>query len=71
MSQPKRMNSDGTYTPLATLSKAEWTELLAAGMSTWAQRIGRRQVTVNSQPRIVLRGHELKQATKRGATKGA
>jgi hypothetical protein len=53
------------------MNKAEWEAVSREPMSTWAKRVGRRQVTVNSQPRIILRGHELKQATKRSATKGA
>lgn len=65
MSQLKRTNPDGSYTPLATMSKAEWDQMGSTPMSSWAKRVGRRQITVNSQPRIILRGHELKQATKR------
>lgn len=67
MSQPKRTNSDGTYTPLATMNKSEWEAISREPMSAWASRVGRRQVTVNSQPRIVVRGRQQK----RVATKGA
>ena len=54
--QPKRTNADGTWTPLPMLSKAEWADLNAQPMSDWAKRIGTRQITVNSQPRVIVRG---------------
>jgi len=63
MSQLKRNNPDGTYAPLPTMSKAEWAELQTAPMSDWARNIGRRQVTVNSEPRIIVRG-QRKRLTK-------
>lgn len=56
MSQPKRVNDDGSYTPIPTMNKAEWDALRSEPMSTWARRIGSRQITVNSAPRIVVRG---------------
>lgn len=65
MSNPKRMNADGSYTPLATMSKAEWDALKTASDSL-GPRWGKQQITVNSMPRVVRRGQQ-----KRTITKGA
>jgi len=62
MSNPQIKHKDGTYTPLATLSKAEWYSLNTTHkMSDWARNIGRRQITVNSEPRVIkFRGKGVK-----------
>jgi len=51
----KRVNPDGTWTPLATMSKAEWDALGGDPMSTWARGLFTRQITVNSMPCVVKR----------------
>lgn len=61
MSQLKRLNADGTYTPLATMSKAEWDGLKLAPDSL-GKRWGKQQITVNSQARVVIRGRQSKRA---------
>jgi hypothetical protein len=66
MSQLKRTNPDGSYTPLATMSKIEWTELQESKDSL-GKRWGKQIITVNSQARVVTRGRQQK----RSATKGA
>lgn len=67
MSQLKRTNADGSYTPLATMSKAEWVRLLKSAPDSLGKRWGKQQLTVNSQARVVIRGRQ----PKRTATKGA
>lgn len=64
MSQPRRTNADGTYSPIPTMNRQEWDEL--RGRPLEFPRLGSRQVTVNSQPRVIVRGRQ-----KRTATKGA
>lgn len=66
MSQLKRTNPDGSYTPLATMNKAEWDALKSAPDSL-GKRWGKQQLTVNSETRVVIRGRQQK----RNATKGA
>lgn len=61
MSQLKRLNADGTYTPLATMSKAEWDGLKLAPDSL-GKRWGKQQITVNSAPRVVRRGQQKRTA---------
>lgn len=65
MSQLKRLNADGSYTPLATMSKGEWDALKSAPDSL-GKRWGKQQITVNSMARVVRRGQQ-----KRTTTKGA
>ena len=54
MSQPKRDNADGTYTPIPTMNKAEWDDLRGLPV-TFPILAFPRQITVNSQPRPIVR----------------
>lgn len=66
MSQLKRMNPDGSYTPIATMSKAEWDALRAAPDSL-GPRWGKQQITVNSSTHVVIRGRQQKRTITKGA----
>lgn len=59
MSNPRRTNLDGSYTPLATMSKAEWDALKTAPDSL-GPRWGKQQITVNSSTHVVIRGRQQK-----------
>ena len=47
-------NPDGTYRPVVDLATHQ--EAAATKMSDWARKLFTHQITVNSQPRVIIRG---------------
>jgi hypothetical protein len=65
--QPKQENADGTYTPIPTMNRQEWDALRAEPVSDWAQGLFKRQITVNSAARVIVRGQRKRIITKEAA----
>jgi hypothetical protein len=54
-------HADGSYGVKGTLSMEELHTISTSPMSDWARKLFTHQITINSQPRVIIRGKRVRQ----------